>query len=259
MEEWSEWECGDDGVARRHRKVATLPFYGGKACDPGTSEATYDEDDPEEPKYVEARAGCQRCELGDWGSWGACEDGRQRRTKIVRQEPHLAAACDNPVEERDCVRDCEMSEWSDYGACEVGGTAIRTRSIKAVPANGGEACGETKESMACVEHSAVENRSCQHPARTIPLKDLIVEDEGPQLFLASSECGKDTTRLVARETSTASGRSLRASRTLRRPPASARGPLPSTCSKARASPAYGEWQFSRLSLSEHLSALADGP
>ena len=194
LEEWSEWECGDDGVAQRHRKIATVPYYGGKACDPKSKSAVFNGVD----RFVESKEGCAKCELGDWGSWGACEeDGKQRRTKIVQQEPHLAPACDNPVEERDCVRDCEMTEWSDYGACE-GGKATRTRTIEVTPANGGEACGETKESMACIEHSAVENGSCQHPAESVPIQDLIDEAE-PRLFLASSECGKDSTRLVARE------------------------------------------------------------
>ena len=54
-----------------------------------------------------------------------------------------------------CPIDCEVSDWSDWSACSAeceGGTQTRTRTVVVPAENGGEACPDLEEQIACNEH-----------------------------------------------------------------------------------------------------------
>jgi len=82
------------------------------------------------------------CQLGDWGSYGACTKecggGVQSRSRQLLVKPkHLGKACDALQESRPCNTgrcdaDCKLGDWNAYGKCNQvcdNGLATRTKKM----------------------------------------------------------------------------------------------------------------------------------
>merc|ERR550534_3157749 len=103
--------------------------------------------------------------MNDFGAWGECTrtcgTGTQERHQTVKTEAkHGGTACPanaERIESRDCNTqacpvDCEMNDWGAWGDCSTTcgpGTQERSRTVETAAANGGEECGDLKETEDC--------------------------------------------------------------------------------------------------------------
>ena len=92
------------------------------------------------------------CVVSDWSNWSRCENGIQRRSRTVLQQPRNGGApCPTLEETIGCppeIIDCEVSDWSDWSACDSG-TQRRTRQVVTNPQNGGRPCPVLEETQTC--------------------------------------------------------------------------------------------------------------
>jgi hypothetical protein len=147
--------CGT-GAQSRSRVILTNPLHEGDEC----------------PNLRETQ-NCQiqpcpiDCNIGDWGSWGACSGTCHRAGAATpsrkRARPVLVApswggvAC--PTEQDtstcnafECPVDCVVAPWAAWGACSAtcsNGIKVRVRGIDVNPAYGGRSCDPLAETGDC--------------------------------------------------------------------------------------------------------------
>jgi len=161
--DWSAWgdcSCLDNGIRHRVRQVSTYGAGDGAWCSGDLNQV--------EPCNTCVQLGtCDQqpvgldCELSDWaaadGAAGTCSvtcgQGNLQMIKVVTQDASGGGAqCDgstqkvmpctmDPCPEPPAARPCQWGEWTQWGACDkCGGQRKRTRSIVAMPEEGGAPC-----------------------------------------------------------------------------------------------------------------------
>ncbi|NWX81546.1 THS7B protein, partial [Nothoprocta pentlandii] len=169
---WAPWgPCAADdcqerqarrGFRMRHRRVLADPAGAPAAC-PHLTESLPCED-PVCYEWVVEEGPCVtdhgKCGLGHRVLKAACKNNRGEEVAQNLCSEHLRpeiAACEVP-----CALDCVVSEWSQWSPCSQScsgknaeGSQSRSRSILALPAEGGKACPPARalrEQRVCNEH-----------------------------------------------------------------------------------------------------------
>jgi hypothetical protein len=152
---WNAWEecqvtCGL-GVQIRERDIKTNSQNGGIAC-------------PELKQRASCNAGpCPiHCEVGYWGSWGACNQTcgtghKSRKRTILTQASINGTVCPDLEQETQCIEkqcpeDCVVGTWSLWDDCTVTcNKGIQTRSRNVINASkyNGKPCPDLEETTMC--------------------------------------------------------------------------------------------------------------
>ncbi|CAE8589989.1 unnamed protein product [Polarella glacialis] len=129
-----------EGADRCTQELSQLQPCSGQSCDQ-TSEIVAD------------------CQLGEWESWGHCqEDGQRYRSRgIAIPAMGGGKACEDVLMQAQAcnagILDCQVSAWSEWGNCDrtcANGQAKRQRQIQRFPQNGGKPCpGDLMETIGC--------------------------------------------------------------------------------------------------------------
>lgn len=103
------------------------------------------------------------CKVGDWKAWGRCSvtcgGGTKRRARdVIHVDMNRVGETCPALEETmacntaQCPVDCKVGNWRPWTKCSVtcdGGTKRRARDVVLRPVNGGAACPDLEETMAC--------------------------------------------------------------------------------------------------------------
>lgn len=153
--------CGSDGTQSQTRTIIESARNGGKACSGSLVDTQTCNMGP-----------CPvHCEVGKWGSWGACSktcfNGQhnspsapvQFRTRTVTSKAqHGGAKCPLLRESRGCNHNilckinCKVGTWGGWGQCSNscgGGIARRSREIVQEQENGGRSCSALWQTKTC--------------------------------------------------------------------------------------------------------------
>ena len=144
--------CGT-GQRTQSRSVLVKPQHGGRACD----------------APLERTLGCSagdcptHCEVSAWGTWSACSrscglGSKMRKRAITSHASNGGYTCPElqdtgSCELAICGSDCRVSDWTDWSSCTatcgVGSMQVRTRTITAMPHDGGHTCPSLHEMRIC--------------------------------------------------------------------------------------------------------------
>jgi hypothetical protein len=157
--DYSNWDacsktCGY-GHQFRHRKVATEPELGGKACPTLSEERVCHNPD--------CAANCVQTSFSKWHDCSAtCGIGTRRRHRMVISPvvtvpglPRFVCPANQEIKEcnrQPCPIDCVMGNWTSGTECTQlcgSGTTTKHRQIQVETAFGGKACGVHLEILSC--------------------------------------------------------------------------------------------------------------
>jgi len=157
LTDWGAWgsctvTCGG-GTVTRTRTITRDVADGGKACG-----------DLEDVESCSPLACPVHCEVSRWNDWSectvSCEGGTQTRSrKITTASAHGGSDCPTLQETTACntevcpdPTDCEVSGWKIWTPCTKscgGGSKSRSRTVTVKSKDGGAACPDLRETLAC--------------------------------------------------------------------------------------------------------------